>query len=408
MSMGLGLVGCRDDAATPSPRASKVEPEPQAPPVPLKGLQPVALSPALDSATPNLFTTADGQLVLSWVESTGDETAALRLSQRSEAGWSAPVTVVQGALFENWADFPAAAALSDGTLVATWLERAKPGPGYGIRWSRSLDEGLTWSEPQALHDHIGGPEYGFVSFASAPNDTLAAFWLDGRESTEHGGQMQLRTAVLGRTGPPTERGLVDDRVCDCCQTSAASTPRGPVVAYRDRALGEIRDIHVAGPHPRLGEPVYDDGWIIAGCPVNGPSLVSRGDQLIVAWFSAPAEAPRVQVAFGPVGGAFGAPARVDLGHPVGRVSVVALDASTAIVTFIERTGTTGDAMIIARRVTAAGVVGPAHAVAATQTARGSGFPRTAVSGDRIVWAWTELDGEHSQVRVAEAPAAEVG
>ncbi len=403
--MLLAVVGCRDDppSATQPAAAREASERPTA----LPSLTTTGPTTRAGSQTPNLFAAADGALVLTWLEPAGQD-LALRLALHDAEGWNAPVTVVQGPLFDNWADFAAAAALPDGTLVATWLQRFEGHEGYGIRWSRSTDRGASWSSPQTLHEHQSGPEYGFVSLAPTPDDTLALFWLDGRESTEHGGQMQLRTATLGRTGPPTDRGLVDDRVCDCCQTSAAPTTPGPVVAYRDRALGELRDIHVAGPHPRLGEPVHDDGWVIAGCPVNGPSLASHGDRLVVAWFSAPSDEPRVQVAFGPVGGSFAAPVRVDLGRPVGRVSVVALDAQTAIVTFVEHDPSAGKATIVARRVTAAGTVGPAHAVAATQSARAAGFPRAARSGDHIVWAWTTVEGETSQVRVAQALVAEVG
>ena len=59
--------------------------------------------------------------------------------------------------------------------------------------------------------------------------------------------------------------LVDDRVCDCCQTAAALTSDGPVVVYRDRTEDEIRDIHIS----RLidgawteSRAVSDDGWYI--------------------------------------------------------------------------------------------------------------------------------------------------
>lgn len=378
-------------------------------PTPLSALTPAAIEPPPGSRTPNLFATADG-LLLTWLEpGSSEEQRVLRMARGSATGWTEPVTIAKGPLFDNWADFPAAAAMPDGTLVATWLQRFEGHHGYGIQWSRSTDEGRSWSPPATLHEHTGGPEYGFVSMATTPDDRLALYWLDGRTSTEDGGQMQLRTATIGREGPPADRRMVDDRVCDCCQTSSAATARGPVVAYRDRSAHEIRDIHVAGPGFRLGEPVANDGWFIEGCPVNGPSLGARGERLAIAWYSAADDEPGVWAAFGAVGGAFEERRPIDLGQPEGRVSLVMLDAYDAAVTWLERRdaadGASGGATILARRVTQRGALGPAYEVAKTSAARASGFPRSARLGDRMVWAWTEVGEGASRVRVAQAPVS---
>ncbi len=47
------------------------------------------------SAEPNLFTTNDGRVLMSWHEPNGEETHALRMAVRTEHGWSQPVTVAQ-------------------------------------------------------------------------------------------------------------------------------------------------------------------------------------------------------------------------------------------------------------------------------------------------------------------------
>ncbi len=63
------------------------------------------------------------------------------------------------------------------------------------------------------------------------------------------------------------------------------TARGPVVAYRDRSVDEVRDIAVVRrvngtwTTPAV---VHDDHWQIAACPVNGPALASRGDTVVIA------------------------------------------------------------------------------------------------------------------------------
>ena len=409
------LLACGGSKSDDEPQANAGKPQPTSkheskagdPPTPLPALKLDPFTPPPGSRTPNLFATKDG-LLLTWLEPGAGEDLVLRLTRSTTTGWTEPVTVTQGPLFDNWADFPAAAAMTDGTLIATWLKRFEGGKGYGIEWSRSTDEGTSWSPPQTLHEHTEGPEYGFVSMAPTPDDELAVYWLDGRTSSPDDGQMQLRTANIGREGPPTERRMVDDRVCDCCQTSAAATARGPVVAYRDRSAHEIRDIHVAGPGFRLGEPVANDNWFIEGCPVNGPSLAASGERLAIAWYTAADDEPRVWAAFGAVGGAFEKPHAIDLGQPEGRVSLVMLDAYDAVVTWLERHGESGQAVILARRLSKRGLVGPAYEVAKTSAARASGFPRSARLGDELVWTWTEVAEGTSQVRVARVPISALG
>ena len=83
-------------------------------------------SPAQDgSVAPNLFATADGRVLLSWIDRLPDGRHALRFSVRKRNRWSAPRLIAEGAdWFVNWADFPSIVALPDGTLAAHWLVRS--------------------------------------------------------------------------------------------------------------------------------------------------------------------------------------------------------------------------------------------------------------------------------------------
>jgi hypothetical protein len=97
---------------------------------------------------------------------------------------------------------------------------------------------------------------------------------------------------------------------------------------------------------------------------------------------------------------------VDDGNPVGRVDVGILSDGSALVTWLERTGGT-DAVVRGRRVTRAGKAGKPLTIATSSGARASGFPRLAVAGSTVVFAWT-VPGQTSQVRVARASAADFG
>ncbi len=150
---------------------------------------------------PRLTLGADGRVVFSWLERTGDTSIALRTVSRDAAGlWDWPHDVTRGApsaYFVNWADFPSAIRLADGTLVAHWLAREGRGTyAYGVRIARSSDSGATWSAPVTPHTDGLEAEHGFVSLWDAGNGDVGAVWLDGRKSAmpDSTREMTLRTA----------------------------------------------------------------------------------------------------------------------------------------------------------------------------------------------------------------------
>lgn len=213
--------------------------------------------------------------------------------------------------------------------------------------------------------------------------------------------MNLRYTTIDAKGRLSEEALLDSRVCDCCQTSAALTADGAIVVYRDRSEKEVRDISVVRfSKGQWTEPrtLNADGWEIHGCPVNGPSVSAEGKRVAVAWFTAAKETPRVKVAFSSDAGAtFASPILVDEGSPVGRVDVLMLTDGSAIVSWLERTTKGGEVEV--RRVKPDGSRDDATTVAESSAARVSGFPQMARSGNEIIFAWT-APGTPSRVRTA--------
>jgi hypothetical protein len=369
---------------------------------------PGAVSPlrspaAPGSAEPNLARAPDGSVILSWIESRGEDGHALRFSRRPPRGnWSEPREVASGRdWFVNWADFPSLLALKDGSLVAHWLRRsAQQKHAYDILLARSGDGGATWSKPVLPHRDGVPAEHGFVSLLAGDGAT-GVVWLDGRETGKPGGATALRFTTLGKDGALGDERVLDERVCDCCQTAAVRADDAVVVAYRDRSQGELRDISVvreSGGQWSRPRPVSGDAWKIDGCPVNGPALDAAGPRVALAWFSAAAERPKVRVAFSADAGlTFAPPLDVDADGPLGRVDVALLEGGDALVLWLGRQGET--VRVLARRVSPQGRRGAPVVVAETSGARASGFPRMERAGDEIVFAWTE-PSDPSQVRTA--------
>ena len=360
------------------------------------------------SGEPNLSTGTDGRVYLSWIEPVGDSAHALRFATLEGDRWSVPRTIVSRPdLFVNWADFPSIVALAGQGLAAHWLQRNGDAKyAYDVRVAQSSDAGETWSEPLVPHRDGTPTEHGFVSLFPF-RDSLGAIWLDGRnfarDSAGKGANMMLLMTTIARGGAGAER-VLDERVCDCCQTSLAVAASGPVVVYRDRLEGEIRDISLvrwADTGWSRATVVHADNWKIDACPVNGPAIAADGDRVAVAWFTGARDSARVYVASSANGGvSFAEPIRIDDGSPVGRVDVEIDDRGGAIVSWMEFTsGQQADVRV--RRIGAAGKRGASAVVARTSGARASGFPRMVSRANEVVFAWTEA-GSPARIRVARA------
>jgi hypothetical protein len=283
-----------------------------------------------------------------------------------------------------------------------WLARSGDATyDYDIKARISRDRGRTWGETFLVNTDGKKAEHGFVSFA-ATEKGMGVVWLDGRQTQgmshegEHtasgGGAMTLRFAEFSSDGSRVGESLLDPKVCDCCQTAVVNTSKGLLAAYRDRSDTEFRDISLVRPLATKIEPreFSKDGWKINACPVNGPALASRGDAVSAVWFTMGKGKARVRASVSWDGGdTFSAPLEVDAAFPLGRVDVAILPTGDTLLSWLGR-GTQGGSEIRAAFIDPGGVLKPAFKVAAMSMARAAGFPRFELSGNEVVFAWTEV------------------
>jgi len=367
-----------------------------------------------NSAQPQLSVSSRGVL-LSWIERTGD-LATLKFSARTATGWSEARTVASGRdWFVNWADVPSVMRLPSGTIVAHWLQKSGPDTyAYDVRLSYSTDEGTTWA-PSFIPHHDGTrTEHGFASLFPI-GDGLGLIWLDGRNMKptaghdDHGGggAMTVHYARFDRNWKQVEESAVDARVCECCPTAATVTSEGVIAAFRDRSANEIRDIYTSRlVNGKWSDPaaVHADGWNIAACPVNGPALSASGRHVAASWFTVKDDQGQAYLAFSSdAGRTYGAPIRVDDGGSLGRVDVALVaDGSAAIATWIEFADQRSQFRV--RRIDRSGARSAPVTIAGLAAGRASGYPRMALNGRELVFAWTESGaGGAMQVKTATAP-----
>lgn len=374
------------------------------------------LPAAAGSAQPDLSLAPDGRLLLSWIKPFDKTRHALQYTTFDRQGqWQwAPKTIAVGAsMVVNWADTPHIAATADGTIWAHWLQKMRgqgDGVAYAIIVSHSTDDGMTWSDPVRAHDDGKPVEHGFVSFWPAARDRLGMAWLDGRNTaggahaghdggaadaaSEGAGMTSLRAATIDTASRIADAVEVDPSVCDCCGTDVAVTARGPLLVYRDRTAGEIRDIYATRLEDgawQAPKAVHADDWTIAACPVNGPAVAAAGNDAVVAWYSAANDVPKLQLArSADAGDSFGAPVVVDQGEAVQGRTDVALDAKQAWVAWL-REDAKGQSLWLARYAPDLSRELSRTEIAKLQgRGRGTGFPKLVVRDGEAFVAWTDI------------------
>lgn len=364
------------------------------------------ISPAGDnSSLPFLYSNGDKTL-LSWVKKTGDSLTELKYTELVNDEWQKPQPILESTdWFVNWADFPAIAE-NNGNLISHVLKKSSGGTySYDVKLNLLPVGETEWKTNLSLHTDGTPTEHGFVSVLPYKEGFFMT-WLDGRNTEEDAdgnrGAMTLRAAEVSTTGEISNETELDNRICDCCQTTAAITANGPVVMYRDRSEDEVRDMSIVRWENgtwTAPKAVYSDNWKIKGCPVNGPKASVLGNTLAMAWFAAANSKPKVQVIFSSDGGAsFDKPITISESNAMGRVDVLLLDEKSALVSWMESHD--GTAQLKAVKVNRDATKGKQHIITEMNASRQSGFPQMERIGDKVYFAWTNSGKTTSQVKTA--------
>ncbi len=369
------------------------------------------------SRFPYMFKDNDGTLYMSWLTNIEEEIYAFEYATFKDGFWEVPPAVLVGTnFFVNWADFPSLIGKDGDAVAAHWLRKVEGGPyAYHIQLQfRNRDTGR-WDAPITPHLDDTATEHGFVSMQPISGDRVLAIWLDGRQTDGRGhGEyddpemaMTLRSAEISADGEIARKQIIDGMVCDCCQTDMAPTEDGFIAVYRGRTGNEVRDILASRYSLETGEwsepaKVWDDGWQINACPVNGPRVVSNGTQVAVAWFTEADDERKVLLARSADGGAsFQEPIIISSGeNTIGRADLVLADEGVIYVSWMERNGEAGNVML--REVSPDGTLRDAILTGVTSSSRSSGFPRIEKMDDEIIVAWTQTE-PLVRVRTARVP-----
>lgn len=356
-----------------------------------------------------------GKIFLSWIMSIEEDIFALQYSAYENEQWTRPATIkVDTNFFVNWADFPSVIGSGGEAMAAHWLQKVEGGPyAYHVQVAFPGEENLRWTDALTPHLDNTPTEHGFVTMQPISKDRVLAIWLDGRETagreddeySDTEKSMTLRSAEISRNGEIARSRVIDDTVCDCCQTDLVQTGDGFAAVYRDRSEEEVRDIYIALYDTTAGEwnepvAVHNDDWVIGACPVNGPRVVAEGSRVAVAWFTMAENEPRVLLARSDDGGrTFREPVQIAGDRTMGRADLL-FNNDDLYVSWMRHRGNVGD--VVVTKVTSAGEVKDPLLIGLTTPSRRSGFPRMAKMEDAILLTWTQTEPLY-RVRTAKVP-----
>ena len=221
-------------------------------------------------------------------------------------------------------------AFQSGAIFALWEQRRADG-GTDLMAARAVQMGRPFEKPVRVTDKTAPSSNSFSYLAAAPDGSLYAVWLDGRDrgagAKGTSSVYMARSADRGATWGKNVR--VAAGVCPCCRPTVAFGSGGEVlVSWRHVFPGDIRDIVVAtstDSGATWSEPVRValDGWKIDGCPHTGAQMELKGSRIYITWYSegAGGKNPGVRLSWTDNGGRSFAPAKIlssrilDANHP---------------------------------------------------------------------------------------------
>jgi hypothetical protein len=360
------------------------------------------------NAQPSLVSN-NGNLSLTWISSDQDMNANLNFRQFIDDKWTDSKTFANGSdWFINWADFPTH-AISGDRILTSYLKKSATGKyTYDVYLNLRDLSGDKIKEDFILNTDGFKAEHGFVSIVAKDKEGFFVTWLDGRNTVEKDVEgnpkpMTIRFAEITNAGDIINETELDSNVCDCCQTSITHTDKGPLVVYRDRSEKEVRDIYMTRNINDVWEapiPIHNDGWVIYGCPVNGPKVVSYENNVAVGWFTVSDAKPTVNLSFSKFYGAsFDEPIKINDHNAIGRVDVAFLNEKEVIVSYME--GDDDGTYLRIKKVSLDGKVSEPITISRIDGGRSTGVPQLEIFNDEIFIVWTVSEDEMNQLKTVK-------
>jgi hypothetical protein len=243
---------------------------------------------------------ADGKLwVLSTESTRAGDFALLRSSNTEGKTWSAPrrINAVAEPIAAHGEDVPKLVLGPHGRMYASWTRPGTKNYSGDIRFSRSIDDGQTWSPAINVHHDAQMITHRYGSMLVDGSGRLFIIWIDKRDAEAaknskreyQGGAMYY--AVSDDEGVHWRGDFkVADNSCECCRIALVADADGaPLAFWRHVFDGDVRDHALVkltpdGKPPAIARATFD-GWQIEACPHHGPAVAVAGQVRHAVWYS---------------------------------------------------------------------------------------------------------------------------
>ncbi len=236
--------------------------------------------------------------IISWVEMDSSKNKFFYFSNWDEVNekFSAPITIPiadNASIHEE--GMPKIAIKGDGTIFAVY-EVSTPSPsskwGIGnVHYIQSFDKGKSWTAPKSVSTiRTAETSCSFSGITRLSDGEIGIAWLDMNKDSEKKGRPVLFAKTNGKDKISTPV-VIESEACQCCRVAITSTNKGHIsIAYRDLLPGSIRDISMSvsmdnGKTFHRTADFSKDGWMVDGCPHNGPSIAMNYNKNYTTWFS---------------------------------------------------------------------------------------------------------------------------
>lgn len=282
-------------------------------------------------------------------------------------------------------------------------------PILTTHYTRSTDGGRTFEAPRRVStvtdaDLSGVIHGGFASVAAfgtmgvAPDGAVYIAWIDTRDMKAEPATGSVFAAVSRDDGRSfgTDRMMVADGVCPCCQLSIAFDAQSrPYLGSRSVTGDNLRSSTVARADGRGGGfgarvPTGGAPWHLDGCPLKPTVLAVRGDTVYTAAHNGAETPPGVMIATShDAGASFDRPLPVQPGALVTDAPAIALTGDGALIAWHAKVD--GPRRVYYRALDARGAyAGPVSAL--TEGEASSQNPALATRRDgRVQVAWQQED-----------------
>ncbi|MCK5334739.1 MAG: exo-alpha-sialidase [Gammaproteobacteria bacterium] len=193
---------------------------------------------------------------------------------------------------------PKIKASDSGIIYLSWTIKLKKRFTGHIRFSKSTDNGTSFSQPVTINDNLDIIGHRFDALSVNKKGHIYISWLDKRDQQlaikagkKYNGAAAYYAVSTDDGASFSKNKKIADNSCECCRMAMDIDNNDlPVIAWRHIYGDNIRDHSIVSfsktNTPLKPNRLSHDLWKIKGCPHHGPSIsINQNNRYHTVWFN---------------------------------------------------------------------------------------------------------------------------